>query len=50
MAREKKEGRRATGDEFVAHSRGGGRAHIEFDDGAAARAEVVPQNADTDAQ
>ncbi len=32
-------------DEFVAHGRGGERAHVEFDDGAAARSEVVPQNA-----
>jgi hypothetical protein len=32
-------------DELVAHGRGGERAHVEFDDGAAAWSEVVPQNA-----
>src|SRR5262249_24335384 len=31
--------------EFVAHRRGGERAHVEFDDCAAAWSEVVPQNA-----
>lgn len=32
-------------DECVAHGRGGERAHVEFDDGAAAWGEVVPQYA-----
>lgn len=33
-------------DECVAHGRGGERPRIEFDDGAAAWSEVVPQDAD----
>jgi hypothetical protein len=40
VADQKKEGRRATVEEFVAHGRGGERTHVEFGDG-----EVVPQNA-----
>jgi hypothetical protein len=45
VADQKKEGCRVIVDEFVAHCRGGERAHVEFDDGAAAWSEVVPQNA-----
>ena len=45
VADQKKEGCRAVVDEFVAHGRGGERAHVEFDDGAAAWSEVVPQDA-----
>ena len=45
VADQKKEGCRAIVDEFVAHRRERERAHIEFDDGAAARSKIVPQNA-----
>ena len=45
MADQKKQGCRAAIDEFVAYCRGGERAHVEFNDGAAAWGEVVPQNA-----
>ena len=39
MTDQKKEGCRAIVDEFVAHARGRGRAHVEFDDGTAAWSE-----------
>ena len=42
MADQKKESRRAIVDEFVAHGRGGERAHVELYDGATARGEVAP--------
>jgi hypothetical protein len=44
VAGQQEEGRRALGDEFVAHRGGAERVHVEFDEGAAARSEVVPQN------
>src|SRR5215212_6225505 len=45
LADQKQEGRRASVDEFVARRRGGERAHVELEDGAAAGSERVPQNA-----
>ena len=45
MADQEKERRRATVGEFVAEGRGGERAHVELDDGAAAGSEVVTQRA-----
>jgi hypothetical protein len=44
VADQKKESCRAIVDELVAQRRGGERAHVEFDDSAAAWSEVLPQN------
>jgi len=44
-ADQQKEDCRAAAGEFVAHGRGGERARIEFDHGAAARREAVPKDA-----
>jgi hypothetical protein len=44
-ADQQEEGCRAAAGEFVAHGRGGERAHIELDHGAAARSQVVPEDA-----
>ncbi|KQV14570.1 hypothetical protein ASC99_30920 [Kitasatospora sp. Root107] len=45
LADQQEEGGRALLDECVAHGRGGEFAHVEFDHGAAACAEVLPQDA-----
>jgi hypothetical protein len=45
MADQQEERRRAVVDERVAQGLGAERVHIELDDGAAARSEVVPQDA-----
>lgn len=45
VAHQKKEGRRAMVDEFVAHRRRSERAQVEFEHGAAAWSEILPQNA-----
>jgi hypothetical protein len=44
VAGQDKEGAGAIAGELVAHPGRGERAQVEFDDGAAARREVVPQN------